>query len=241
MNLRASSSHALYALFACLGTIASAAADDAASAIGAPDTGPARMETMTIIGNPNSIDRIGGSAQYLSHDELDTFRYADVMRVLRAVPGVYLQDEEGFGLRPNIGIRGSGLDRSSRIALLEDGVLIAPAPYSSPSAYYFPTQRRMSSLEVLKGPASVVVGPRTTGGALNMISTPIPASSRAVRRPAGIWAISAPVPTKITSSAPAAARRVSLSSYPPQAVTPVGRTARGPSWAVPPTRKKPGP
>ena len=29
-------------------------------------------------------------------------------------------------------------------------------------------------VEVLKGPAAVRVGPRTTGGALNMLSTPMP-------------------------------------------------------------------
>ncbi len=176
MNLRASSLHVLYALFASLATIAAAAADSAPPAVEAAENGPVRMETMTIIGNPDAIDRIGGAVQYLSHNELDTFRYADVMRVLRAVPGVYLQDEEGFGLRPNIGIRGSGLDRSSRIALLEDGVLIAPAPYSAPAAYYFPTQRRINAMEVLKGPASIRVGSRTTGGAVNLLSTPIPAS-----------------------------------------------------------------
>ena len=32
----------------------------------------------------------------------------------------------------------------------------------------------MSAVEVLKGPAAVAIGPRTTGGAMNMISTPIP-------------------------------------------------------------------
>jgi len=134
----------------------------------------APIDNVTIFGHSSDVADIPGSAHIVGRASLDVLMESDIMRVLRAVPGVYVQEEDGFGLRPNIGIRGSGLDRSARIALLEDGILIAPAPYSAPSAYYFPTQRRMHSLEVLKGPASVVVGPRTTGGAINMISTPIP-------------------------------------------------------------------
>ena len=132
------------------------------------------IDTVTIIGRSGDVADVPGSAHVIDSEALEAFNDTDILRVLRTVPGVYVQEEEGFGLRPNIGIRGSGLDRSARIALLEDGILIAPAPYSAPAAYYFPTQRRMNALEVLKGPASVVVGPRTTGGALNMISTPIP-------------------------------------------------------------------
>jgi Fe(3+) dicitrate transport protein len=132
------------------------------------------LDEVTIIGHRRDPADVPGSVHVIDQEELNTYLAADVMRVLRTVPGVYLQEEDGFGLRPNIGIRGSGLDRSARVALLEDGVLIAPAPYSAPSAYYFPTQRRMSALEVLKGPSSIAVGPKTTGGAINLISTPIP-------------------------------------------------------------------
>lgn len=132
------------------------------------------IDTVTILGRKADVADVPGSAHSIDAEELGVFIQSDILRVLRTVPGVYVQEEEGFGLRPNIGIRGSGLDRSARIALLEDGVLIAPAPYSAPSAYYFPTQRRMSGLEVLKGPAAIVIGPRTTGGAINMISTPVP-------------------------------------------------------------------
>ena len=147
-------------------------------AVGAQDaeTASASLDEVTIIGHRRAPSDVPGSAHVLDQEALGVFLQSDVMRVLRAVPGVYLQEEDGFGLRPNIGIRGSGLDRSARVALLEDGVLIAPAPYSAPSAYYFPTQRRMYALEVLKGPASVAVGPKTTGGAVNMISTPIPSN-----------------------------------------------------------------
>jgi len=132
------------------------------------------IDNVTIIGHKLDTKDIPGSAHVVDQEALQTFAASDVMRALRTVPGVYVQEEDGYGLRPNIGIRGSGLDRSARIALLEDGILIAPAPYAAASAYYFPTQRRMYALEVLKGPSSVAVGPRTTGGAINLISTPIP-------------------------------------------------------------------
>jgi Fe(3+) dicitrate transport protein len=153
----------------------SAHADTAAADGGdASAASPAELSRVTIVGSSAAALEIAGSAHFIGPEELERFEYADVHRILRSVPGVYLQDEEGFGQRPNIGIRGSGQDRSSRIAILEDGVLIAPAPYSAPAAYYFPTARRIYAVEVLKGPAAIPVGPRTIGGAINMISTPIP-------------------------------------------------------------------
>lgn len=115
-----------------------------------------------------------GSVQYIAPEDLDRFDYGDIHRVLRLAPGVYLQEEEGYGLRPNIGLRGSGTDRSSRIALMEDGILVAPAPYAAPSAYYFPSTPRIHAVEVSKGPAAIKYGPLTTGGAINLFSTPIP-------------------------------------------------------------------
>ena len=139
----------------------------------AQDSNPTNeaIENIIIIGDPQNI---AGSAHVLDKEELSIFKASDMLRMLRSVPGVYIQEEDGFGLRPNIGIRGSGIDRSGKIAVMEDGVLIAPAPYTASSAYYFPTARRMSAVEVLKGPSSIAVGPRTTGGALNMVSTQIP-------------------------------------------------------------------
>src|SRR5690606_15308641 len=102
------------------------------------------FDRMSVIGDPDVLDRVPGSTHLITAEDLARFDYDDIHRVLRRVPGVYVVEEEGLGLRPNIGMRGSGTSRSGRITLLEDGVLIAPAPYAAPSAYYFPTTARMS-------------------------------------------------------------------------------------------------
>ena len=134
------------------------------------------LEEILITDGTERIQRLPGSAHFIDSDALARFAYSDVQRIAREIPGVSIQVEDGYGLRPNISIRGVTSERSSRITLLEDNVLIAPAPYAASSAYYFPTAGRMAGFEVVKGPSAITQGPYTIGGALNMISTPIPQS-----------------------------------------------------------------
>jgi len=145
-----------------------AAAEDMAATDGSV------LERIVVTAERISAANVGGSVAFLDSSLLEEHSYGDVNRVLRQVPGLNIVEEEGFGIRPSIGIRGSGTDRNTKIAVMEDGVLIAPAPYAAPAAYYFPRIPRMTGVEVSKGPAAIKYGPQTVAGALGLYSAPIP-------------------------------------------------------------------
>ena len=136
-----------------------------------------QLEHITIIGSEADARNIAGSGALIDAKQLQVEVTTDINQVMKTIPGTYIREEDGNGLRPNIGIRAATSERSGKVTLMEDGVLIAPAPYSNPAAYYFPTTLRMSSIEVLKGAPLLRYGPQTTGGVVNLISTPIPESN----------------------------------------------------------------
>jgi Fe(3+) dicitrate transport protein len=120
----------------------------------------------------DQVDR-GFTGQTINEKKIELYQYTDVQRALKQVSGVYVREEDGMGLRPNIGLRGTNPDRSKKIVLLEDDVLIGPAPYSAPAAYYTPNMNHVERLDVYKGFSAAHIGPNSVGGAINYVSSQI--------------------------------------------------------------------
>lgn len=120
--------------------------------------------------------RIPGSIEIIDARMLEISRPFNFNEALRKAPGVYTRDEEGFGLRPSIGIRGIDPNRSAKVLLLEDGVPLGHAPYGDTDAYYHPPIERYNGIEILKGSSQIAHGPNTLSGAINYL-TPAPPES----------------------------------------------------------------
>ncbi len=118
-----------------------------------------------------------GTVNVLDRQTLESSRVFTFTEALRKLPGLFVRDEEGFGLRPNIGIRGLNPTRSSKLLLLEDGIPLAYAPYGDNASYYHPPIDRFEEVEVLKGSSQILYGPSTVGGVINYITPSPPGKS----------------------------------------------------------------
>lgn len=132
------------------------------------------LDSSSVVGNAERLFKLAGSAAYLDQSSIRTQNYTNINRIVARVPGVFARDETGTGFFPNLSIRGADGVRMERTTVMEDGILMAPAPYAAPSAYYSPKAGRMSAIEILKGSSQVKYGPHTTGGVINYLSTQIP-------------------------------------------------------------------
>jgi len=131
------------------------------------------MPVLVVVGSSDALKTLPGTANLLTQEELFQSHVFNVNEALRKLPGVNVRDEEGFGMRPNIGIRGMNPTRSTKTLLLEDGIPLSYAPYGDNASYYHPPIERFANIEVLKGPAQIQFGPQTISGTINYL-TPNP-------------------------------------------------------------------
>jgi Fe(3+) dicitrate transport protein len=135
-----------------------------------------KVSAGTLTGSGLSV--LPGSAHFLSQQTLLEARVFNTDEVLRKLPGLNTRSEEGWSLRPNIGIRGLNPTRSTRVLLLEDGMPLSYAPYGDNASYYHPPIERFDGVEVLKGAGQIGYGPMTVGGVVNYLTPAIPDKGR---------------------------------------------------------------
>jgi Fe(3+) dicitrate transport protein len=147
-----------------------AADDDAPVATGVGAAEAVAVETVIVVGHRDNLLKIPGSGATIEQADLVRSRVFSINEALRQAPGVFAREEEGLGVRPNIGIRGLSPVRSTKVLLLEDGLPLGYAPYGDNAAYYHPPIRRFDRIEVLKGASQIRFGPNSVGGVVNYVT-----------------------------------------------------------------------
>lgn len=115
-------------------------------------------------------DKTAGAVSTVSPEEIELQSAGNLGDIYARIPGINYIDEDGRGTKPNIGLRGLPPIRSEYLQILNNGVPTQPSVYSEQAGYYGVPAERVSGIEVIKGGASILYGPNTVGGVVNLIS-----------------------------------------------------------------------
>ncbi|MDA7916441.1 hypothetical protein N9B94_04330, partial [Verrucomicrobia bacterium] len=83
-------------------TFALACTEKVSAQIVEPSGNVVLLPEVTVIGSKEENLRLPSSGAYIDVEQLRKHNITDVNRALRAVPGVYVREEDGYGLFPNI-------------------------------------------------------------------------------------------------------------------------------------------
>ncbi|GHD58080.1 amino acid ABC transporter substrate-binding protein [Jeongeupia chitinilytica] len=146
--------------------------------------GEATLGTVSVVGNwlddASSVDVLNhpGARTYVSQQVLTESAATNVREVLRRVPGVQVQENNGTGgsdISLNVGVRGLTSRLSPRSTILLDGVPLAVAPYGQPQLSMAPLSiGNIEAIDVVRGGGSVRFGPQNVGGIINFVSRSVP-------------------------------------------------------------------
>lgn len=140
----------------------------------APPEKPPPIDVQVIGSSDDALQKIPGSGAIITAPAVAKAQPLNTGELVRRVSGVRVLEEEGSGLRLNIGVRGLDPTRSRRVLLLEDGVPVAINPYGEPDAYYSTPVERIRAIEVVKGSGSILFGPQSVGGVVNFLTLSAP-------------------------------------------------------------------
>ncbi|MDP1726274.1 MAG: TonB-dependent receptor [Bacteroidota bacterium] len=126
---------------------------------------------ITSTGIKGEIKDIPGTVSVIDAKQIQESGAQNIGQIINRVPGVNYLDEDGRGLKPNIGLRGLDPLRNRNILVLMDGKFpIGMTYYGDPASYYMTPIQSVDRIEVIKGASPVLYGGYSVGGVVNMIT-----------------------------------------------------------------------
>lgn len=127
--------------------------------------------SITTTGIKGEIKDIPGTVSVIDAKQIQESGAQNIGHIINRVPGVNYLDEDGRGLKPNIGLRGLDPLRNRNLLVLMDGKFpIGMTLYGDPASYYMTPVQSIDRIEVIKGASPVLYGGYSVGGVVNLIT-----------------------------------------------------------------------